>query len=84
MKQEEDKDKPTTFEDAIIVGILKAKKHKVVPTRDERKRISFAVYGDVEKSLQEIYENVPVGALDALTAIKETRSMIFTLLRGQR
>ena len=81
--------KPTRFEDSIIVGILGAIKdnevprHKIVPIPDDQRHVTYDVYGDVERSLQEIYQNkLFVSALDAINGIKATRQMIFTLRRG--
>jgi hypothetical protein len=76
------KSDPITIEDSIIAGILLAKNHKITPYLDEKKRVHYAVSGDVEKSLKEIYLNMPVGSLDVLNSIKTTRSMIFNLKAG--
>jgi hypothetical protein len=73
---------PFITEDSTISGILIAKDHKVIPKTDERRRVQYYIYGDVKKSLQEIYENAPVGSLDVLNGIKSARAMIFTL-RGR-
>lgn len=73
---------PTIIEDATIVGIFIAKKHKVIPGIDERKHVHYAVYGDVERSLQEIYNNAPIGSLDVLNGIKSARQMIYMMRAG--
>ena len=67
------------IEDAILAGLLKAKKHKTIAEVDPGGRVYFLVYGDVKQSLQDIYENKPVGALDALQNIKSCRALIFQL-----
>jgi len=73
---------PTIIEDATIVGIFIAKEHKVIPGIDERKHVHFNVYGDVERSLREIYSNTPIGSMDVLNGIKLARQMIYMLRAG--
>jgi hypothetical protein len=75
--------KPAIFEDSIIAGILLAKGHTVTPFNTLNNRIGYHVEGDVEKSLQEIYANCPIGSLDVMRSVKLTRSMIFNL-KGKR
>ncbi len=75
--------KTKIFEDSIITGILLTKGHKVTPTKNPNNKVVFKVEGNVEKSIQEIYSNCSVGALDVMCSIKLTRSMIFNL-RQQR
>jgi len=73
---------PTTknFEDAIIVGILKAFGISYRPIRDSfTHRVTFEVTGDVDATLAKIYRNEPVGALDVLQAVKSARQAIFSL-----
>jgi hypothetical protein len=72
---------PTVFEDSIITGLLLAKGHSVNPVRNSDGRIVYRVEGNVERSIQEIYSNCLVGALDVMRSIKLTRSMIFNLRR---
>jgi hypothetical protein len=73
----------TRIEDAILAGLLKAKNHKTIAEVDDSGRVFFLIHGDVRKSLQEIYDNKPIGALDALQNIKSCRAIIFQL-KGQR
>lgn len=82
---EEENREPAIFEDSIIVGLLHAKEHVITPYASPGKKVNFRVFGDVEKSLQEIYSNFPIGSLDVLRSIKLIRSMIFNFnLRGSR
>ena len=81
-KQEQDEPSLIT-EESILTGILIAKDHKVIPQPDAHQRVQYCIYGDVKKSLKEIYENSPIGSLDVLNGIKCARSMIFTLRRGR-
>ena len=82
MAKNQEQDEPFITEDSILTGILIAKKHKVVPQPDAHQRVHYDIYGDVKKSLKEIYENSPIGSLDVLNGIKSARTMIFTLRRG--
>lgn len=79
MSKKQEHDKPFITEDSTLTGILIAKSHKVIPQRDLRQRVQYFIYGDVKKSLREIYENFPIGSLDVLNGIKSARAMIFTL-----
>lgn len=83
VKEAEKNKEPAIFEDSIITGILLAKGHTVTPFKDSNNKIAYHVEGDVEKTLQEIYSNCPIGSLDVMRSIKLTRSMIFNL-RAQR
>jgi hypothetical protein len=69
----------TKIEDAILAGILKAKNHKITAEVNDTGRVIFLIHGDVKKSLQEIYDNKSIGALDALQNIKSCRALIFQL-----
>ena len=80
----QEKELPTIIDDSILVGILIAKKHKTLPAIDDKKRVHYEVYGDVEKSLKEIYNNDTIGCLDVYNSVKQARSMIFALKGGQR
>ena len=73
---------PTIIEDATTTGIFIAKQHKVIPVIDEKKHVHYKVYGDVKRSLQEIYNNAPIGSLDVLNGIKAARQMIYMLRAG--
>ena len=72
------------FEDSIIVGIFHAKGHTVIPTVNPDNKVNFKVFGDVEKSIEGIYSNCPIGSLDVMRSIKLIRSMIFNLRQGGR
>lgn len=82
LETEKSKEPTTIFEDSIFAGTLLAKGHKVIPVRNPDGKIVYSIEGDVEKSVQEIFANCPLGALDVLRAIKLTRSMIFNLRSG--
>ncbi|MDH4232643.1 MAG: hypothetical protein OEW04_11525 [Nitrospirota bacterium] len=84
MKKKIEQEEPLIIEDSILAGILIAKGHKVLPELDVQQRVQYCVYGDVKKSLKEIYDNSLIGSLSALTGIKSARQMIFTLRRGVR
>ncbi len=75
--------KPFITEDSTLTGLFIAKEHKVLPQQNSRQRVQYCVYGDVRKSLEEIYQNLPIGALDVLNGIKSARAMIFTLKGGR-
>ena len=68
-----------TIEDAILTGILKAFGCNYTPQRDPFGKVVFRIEGDVEGTLEKIYGNKPVGALDVLQAIKNARQAIFSL-----
>jgi hypothetical protein len=70
------------YEDSIIAGIFHALGHKVNPIKNSGGRIVYQVEGDTDKTIQGIYSNCPVGALDVMRSIKLTRSMIFNLRSG--
>ena len=67
------------IEDAILTGILKAYGCTYTPQRDPFGKVVFRIEGDVEGTLEKIYGNKPVGALDVLQAIKNARQAIFSL-----
>ncbi len=73
----------TVFKDSIITGVLHALGHEVNPQKNPDGQIEYKIHGDVPKTIEEIYANCPVGALDVMKSIKMTRSMIFNL-RGSR
>jgi hypothetical protein len=75
---------PFISEDPSLTGILIAKGHKVIPEPDARQRVHYCIYGDVQKSLKEIYENRPIGAVDVLNGIKAARTMLWTFRQGGR
>lgn len=79
-----DEKESTILEEPIIVGVLIAKNHRVIPFKKPDGRVAYRIYGDTEKSLQEIYNNTPLGSLDVIRSIKLARSMIFTMKGGQR
>ena len=59
MAKKQEQDEPFITEDSTLIGIFIAKDHKVIPQPDSRQRVHYCVYGDVKKSLQEIYEKLP-------------------------
>jgi hypothetical protein len=79
MTKKHEHDDPFITEDSILVGIFIAKDHKVIPQPDAKNRVQYCIFGDIKKSLTEIYENTPIGTLDVLSGIKAARAMIFTL-----
>ena len=79
----EKKEEPTIFQDSIITGLLHALGHEVTPVKNQNGQVNYKVFGNVEKTIEGIYSNCPVGALDVMRSIKLTRSMIFNL-RGQK
>lgn len=74
---------PTIFEDAILAGILLSLGHQITPIKSPNGQIIFQIRGNVEKTVQDIYSNCSVGALDVMRSIKLTRSMIFNLRSGK-
>lgn len=63
-----------------FVGILDAfREIQITPKQNEFGRIVFQLDGDVDALMDRLYRNEPVGALDALKAIKAARQAIFTL-----
>jgi hypothetical protein len=84
-KKTSEREEPFITEDSTLAGIFITDKNlKVVPSIDERKRVYYAVYGDVERCLQDIYNNKKIGALEVLNAIKAARSMLWNLKGGRR
>ena len=73
---------PTIIDDPTIAGLLIAKGIKVVPFADTNKRVHFTAYGNVQKALQEIYEDQPCGSLSMLNGVKSARGMIWNLKAG--
>ena len=69
------------FEDSIIAGILETFPEiiDVTPEKSPNGRVQYRIIGDVEGALAKIYQNHPIGALDALKAIKSARQAIFSL-----
>ena len=71
--------KKTTIDDATIVAFLSLKGYQIKPIKQMNGRVSFEVYGDVEKALNELYDNCQVGILDFIKALKTVRNSIFLL-----
>lgn len=84
MVKKAEEEKSTVLEESSIVGVLIAKNHKVIPFKKSDGRVAYKIYGDTEKSLQEIYNNDPIGSLDVIRSIKLARSMIFAMKGGLR
>ncbi len=72
----------TIIEDSIQTGILEALGCTVLPESDEAGHVHFRIIGDVDTSLKKLYENCPIGAMDAMRAIKAARQAIFCLRKG--
>jgi hypothetical protein len=82
--------KEITIRDAIAAGIAKSLKNEdgsslvdVIP-QHERSEVTFLLRGDVDKVLQKIANNFPVGSRDVLESIKSCRSAIFLFRQGDR
>jgi hypothetical protein len=69
------------IEDSILAGILETFPEiiGVIPEKPPNGRVQYRITGDVEAALDKIYKNQPIGALDALKAIKSARQAIFSL-----
>jgi hypothetical protein len=76
------------FSDPSIPAFFQAanKPFKVIPQRNnETGQVEFLVQGEgIDEALNEIYADVPVGALSYIKALKGLRSSIFALKGGAR
>lgn len=73
------------IEDSILAGILDAfRVIRVTPQQNEYGRVVFKLDGDVDNLMERLYRNEPVGALDALRAIKSARQAIFNFRDQKR
>lgn len=75
------------FSDASIPAFFQAanKPFKVIPQRKDNGQVEFCVEGhDIDKALDELYANSPVGVLDFIRCLKGLRSSIFALKGVQR
>jgi hypothetical protein len=77
---------PAISDDAIQTGIEDVVGRSnvelniiITPFSDPQGKVWFRIEGNHEQALQAIYENKPIGALDALKAIKALRQAIFAL-----
>lgn len=73
----------TIIEDSIQAGILETLGCVVIPESDQAGHVHYKIIGDVDGCLKKLYENHPVGAMDALRAVKAARQAIFSLRKGQ-
>jgi len=72
----------TIIEDSIQAGILETLGCVVLPESDQTGHVHYRIIGDVDGSFKKLYENYPVGAMDALRAVKAARQAIFSLRKG--
>ena len=70
------------LDDAIQVGLQKVLGAKVVPFVDPNGKVWFRVELGHEESLQKLYDNQKIGALNCLEAIKSMRQAIFALKKN--
>lgn len=70
------------FSDPTIPAYFQAanKPYKVIPQRSSNGQVEFLVEGKgIDKALDELYANAPIGALDFIRCLKGLRSSIFAL-----
>lgn len=75
------------FSDPTIPAFFQAtlKKLKVIPKKDIDGKVVFLVEGDeIDRALDELYSNAPVGVLDFIRCLKGLRSSIFALKGSRR
>jgi len=75
------------FSDPSIPAYFQAsnKPFNVTPRRNINGQVEFSVEGQgIDKAIDELYSNTPVGALDFIRCLKGLRSSIFALKGGQR
>lgn len=76
-----------TFSDPSIPAYFQAanKSFKIIPQRNESTgQVEFLVEGQgIDKALDELYQNAPVGSLDYIRVLKSLRSSIFALKGGR-
>lgn len=73
------REESTISDDSIQSGIVEVLGCKVTPFSDPQGKVWFRIEGNHDQALQAIYENKPIGALDALKAIRALRQAIFSL-----
>ena len=74
------------FSDPSIPAFFQAsnKPFRVIPQRNKNGQVEFLVEGKgIDKALDELYANTPVGVLDLIRCLKGLRSSIFAL-KGER
>ncbi len=75
------------FSDPTIPAFFEAhpkKKYRVTPIKVSTGQVAFDVEGpDIDETLNELYQNMPIGCLDYIRALKGLRSSIFAL-KGAR
>ena len=75
------------FSDPSIPAFFQAsnKPFKVIPQRNVSGQVEFSVEGkNIDKALDELYQNALVGVLDYIKALKGLRSSIFALKGGKK
>jgi hypothetical protein len=76
------------FSDPSIPAYFQAsnKNFRIVPQRNTNTgQVEFLVEGEtIDKALDELYQNAPVGVLDFIRNLKGLRSSIFALKGGKR
>ena len=76
------------FSDPSIPAFFQAanKTFKITPQRNnESGQVEFFVEGmGIDKAVNELFQNAPVGVLDYIKSLKSLRSSIFALKGGQR
>ena|GEM_PF-1744502 len=82
MKQNSAAFPDTIIEDSVQAGILETLGCTVLPEADSTGHVRYKITGNVEESFKKLFENFPVGSMDAMRAVKSARQAIFTL-RGK-
>ena len=72
----------TIIEDSIQAGFLKALGCTFTPESDDTGHVQFRITGDVDGCLEKLYQNHPIGAMDAMQSIKSARQAIFSFRKG--
>lgn len=73
----------TVIEDSIQAAMLETLGCTVLPETDSMGHVQFRVIGDIDGCIKKLYENHPVGSMDALRAIKAARQAIFSFRKGK-
>lgn len=74
------------FSDPTIPAFFQAanKPFKVIPQKNINGQVEFLVEGqEIDNALDELYSNIPVGALNFIRCLKGLRSSIFALKGGR-
>lgn len=73
----------TVIEDAVQAGLLQALGCTIIPESDDFGHIQFRVTGDVDGCLEKLYQNHPIGSMQAMQSIKAARQAIFSYRKGK-